>query len=384
MKINSSHLDELTRFRRYIHQHPEISCEEEKTAEHVIEKLKAFDNLEVHSQIGGHGIVAIYNSGVPGKSILFRAELDALPIQEINTFEHRSKYENASHKCGHDGHLTILLGLVHQVILHPPEKGKVIFMWQPAEENGEGAKAMMANSWFRSLNPDMVIALHNLPGYPMHQVVVRDQAFTASVKSIIIKLNGKTSHAAEPENGKNPAWPIWRILKAADDMSNNDMQRKDFCVVTPVYIKVGDIAYGISAGQGDLRLTIRTWDEKHMAQFSRQLEDHIKDISAHYSIEVKTQWTQEFSANRNASEVVDLIRKVAKENELDVNERAHPFKWGEDFGLFTQAYKGAMFGLGSGENTPALHNPDYDFPDELISTGVQLFHQIALKALDSE
>lgn len=381
MILDKDKIQELTDFRKEVHQHPEVSCEEKETAKRVVNKLGQIDGIEVHDQIGGTGVVAIYDTGKEGKTILFRAELDALPIQEVNDFEYRSTVEEVSHKCGHDGHLTILLGLVHAIVKTPPDTGRVVFLWQPAEENGEGAKAIMADDWFQTIKPDMVIAMHNLPGYVRHKIVLRYHAFTASVKSIIIKLHGKTSHAAEPENGINPAWPIWKILKKSDELSNNDMERKDFCVITPIYINVGDIAYGISAGRGDLRLTIRTWDTKHMNQYCDELEKSIDEICRHFNIDYTTSWTQEFATNRNAKEVVDLIKEVAEESDYMIHERKFPFKWGEDFGLFTQNFKGAMFGIGSGEDTPALHNPDYDFPDELIPTGIDIFHKIALKAL---
>lgn len=381
MTLNKETVDTLVKLRRELHAHPEVSCEEKETARKIASHLNQLENIEVHEKIGGTGVIGIYDTKIAGPSILFRAELDALPIQEINSFSYRSKIDDVSHKCGHDGHMTMLTGLVHAILSDPPKSGRVIFLYQPAEENGEGAKAIMQDSFFLSLNPDIVIALHNLPGYDMHEIVLRRNAFTASVKSLIIKLNGKTSHAAEPEFGINPAWPIWKILKKSDELSNNDVSRKDLCVITPVYIKVGDLAYGISAGQGDLRLTIRTWDEKHMKQYTDELLESIKEICEHYKIDYDLSWTQEFSANKNHDEIVDILFAAASEKGYNITERDHPLKWGEDFGLFTQHYKGAMFGLGSGKNTPALHNPDYDFPDDLIPTGVGIFHSIAKKIL---
>ncbi|MDX1684538.1 MAG: amidohydrolase [Saprospiraceae bacterium] len=383
MNIDEKMLSELEALRKEIHAHPEISGEEEQTAKRILEQLEKVDDIEVHSGVGGNGIIAVYDTGKEGPIVLLRAELDALPIDEVNDFEYRSKYEDKSHKCGHDGHMVILLGLVRTIVENPPKKGKIYFLWQPAEENGEGAKAVISDEAFSRLDqPDYVLALHNLPGYVKHKVVLRHEVFSASVKSIIIKFKGKTSHAAEPEYGKNPAWPIWKILKLANDLSNNDMSRDDFCVITPIYIKLGDIAYGISAGKGDLRLTIRTWDVKHMTKYSEQLEKGIDEICSDYEIDYKTSWTQEFASNRNNPEVVDVIESVAREFGYEMKERQYPFKWGEDFGLFTQKFKGAMFGLGSGEDTPALHNPDYDFPDELIKSGVELFYHTTTKLLE--
>ncbi|GAA4843627.1 amidohydrolase [Algivirga pacifica] len=370
---------DLTTLRREFHAIAEVSGKEYHTAKKVVEVLQTLNPTEVISPIGGTGVIAVFDSFQEGPTILFRCELDALPIQEINTFAHRSITEGVSHKCGHDGHLTSMLGLAKQLSQTPPKKGKVLLVFQPAEENGEGAKAILEDDKFDTLSPDYVFAFHNLPGYPLNKIIYKPASFTASVKSIIIKLHGKTAHAAEPEHGDNPALALSRILQESLKLANNNPDDEKLTVITPIHINMGELAYGISAGYGELHLTVRTWTEDYLEHISDQIVALSKKIASEENLTPEIAFTQHFQANENHPEAMEHLLSAIKECDLPAAERAYPFKWGEDFGLFTQKYKGAMFGIGSGENCPALHNPDYDYPDEITPVAVRLFHQIALR-----
>lgn len=380
-EVNEDVIDELITLRKYIHAHPELSEKESETAKLIKNYLEKCSPSELITDVGGHGVVAVFDSGTEGKSILFRADIDALPIQEINDFEHKSKVQGVSHKCGHDGHTCSLLGFAKILSTQAPKSGKIILLFQPAEEEGIGAKAVIEDEKFKTISPDYVFAFHNLPGYPLNEVVIKKGSFTSSVKSIVIKFNGKTSHAAEPEKGVNPALAIAETLKQCDGLSNNQPEREDFTLITPIHINMGEIAYGISAGYGELRLTIRTWDDIHMNKLSSKLLELITHVSETYKIKIDYSWTHEFRANENDDSSIKLIKESAKNLDFQITERTFPFKWGEDFGLFTQQFKGAMFGIGSGEECPALHNPDYDFPDEILPKAIRLFHQISLSIL---
>ncbi len=374
-------INELVRFRHHLHAHPELSGQEYQTAKKIAETITRFNPTSIVEKVGGTGLLVIFDSGQKGSTILFRAELDALPIHEINDFAYRSTVDNIAHKCGHDGHATILLGLAQRLSEKPFSRGKIVLLFQPAEENGKGAKAVLSDPKFDIIQPDFVFAFHNLPGYPLHQVVVRKQSFTSAVKSIIIKLHGKTAHAAEPEFGINPALAIASILEQTNKLSNNQPERQDFTVITPIHIEMGKIYYGISAGYGELRLTLRTWTEEHLNLVSEKILQIIQSVAQENQLKAEIEWTHHFAANQNNADSVNTVVQSAIENQLSVLQRPYPFKWGEDFGLFTQKYNGAMFGIGAGENTPALHNPDYDFPDAIIPTGVDLFYRIASKIL---
>lgn len=380
---NTVEVETLTELRRYLHAHPELSGKEVQTAKVVEEKLREYHPDQLMTGIGGCGLIAVFDSGQSGATVLFRAELDALPIQEINDFPHRSNVAGVAHKCGHDGHMSILLGLARELRAHPPERGKVLLLFQPAEENGAGAGAMLRDPRVKNLKVDFAFALHNLPGYPKHEILLKAGSFTPAVKSIIIHLHGKTSHAAEPEKGVNPAVAIAELLAGSQALRVPDVHRPDFALLTPVYVRMGEKAYGVSAGHGEVHLTLRTWTEDRMQRLTEKLYGLINRTARQYDLQVSTEWTDAFHANENDQAAVDLIRRSVNELGYMVRDLETPVRWGEDFGLFTQRFPGALFGLGAGEDTPALHNPDYDFPDELIPTGVKVFLGIVRQLLNS-
>jgi amidohydrolase len=302
--------------------------------------------------------------------------LDALPIQEENLFSHRSKTDNISHKCGHDGHMVILIGLAKWLKHNPNPKGVIYLLFQPAEETGEGAESILKQPYFNDLHLDYVFALHNLPGYPKHSIIVREDNFNASVKSIIISLKGKTSHASEPEHGINPSIAIAQLLIAFSNFSQPDTNRLDFKLITPVHVNIGKKAYGVSAGSGEIHLTVRSWSEPQMKLLTDSIKEEVERIAGENHLLYSFEYLQSFASNFNSKDAVNYVEHAAKDLELHLFKPKTPFKWGEDFGLFTKKYKGCMFGLGAGENMPALHNPDYDFPNEIIDTGLKMFGQI--------
>lgn len=376
MNLKPETLQDLILFRKLLHANPEVSGDESSTAARLATYLQELNPTRIQSGLGGHGLIAVYDSGKAGNTIVFRAELDALPITETNDFEHRSKVEGVSHKCGHDGHATILLGLAHCLGEHPPEKGKVVLLFQPSEETGEGAAAVLKESFFQELKPDLIFGLHNLPGFPMHQLLIKDGAFTASVSSLVIKLKGKTAHAAEPENGINPAQAVAEILLQMQLWSDNRPEEDEFQLITPIHVELGSIAYGVSAGAAELRFTLRTWTQSQMQGLQDKIKEFLMRIKKAHQLGVDFYYTEEFKATHNLPEAVNSIRLAGKQLGLNLKEREQPFKWGEDFGLFTQHFKGAFFCLGAGEKHPALHHPDYDFPEELIPTGISIFYEI--------
>eukprot|EP00931_Biecheleriopsis_adriatica_P057756 TRINITY_DN34284_c0_g1_i1.p1 TRINITY_DN34284_c0_g1~~TRINITY_DN34284_c0_g1_i1.p1 ORF type:complete len:419 (+),score=87.07 TRINITY_DN34284_c0_g1_i1:168-1424(+) len=406
--------EDLKRFcvqtRQHLHKHPEVSKDERNTAEFVANFLRGLNPDAIHEGIGGwgYGVVAVFGPKIEetrqckaprrdgGRCLLFRAELDALPIQEVNEFEHKSCQDGVSHKCGHDGHMATLLGFARMVEVSRPKRGQVVLLFQPAEETGTGACAMLADPVFRKggIKPDCVFAFHNLPGYKRGEIVLRKQSFTASVRSLAVTFFGKTSHAAEPEKGLNPAFLIARIVLEASKLANNEPQRQDFRVLTPVDIVVGErtrvpapVGYGISAGYGELHLTIRTWTETEMLRFVDELLSLIAsitgtcpgqpEVSTEDRLSYTVDWTESFAANENTDYAVDVVERAARQGGFDLHFSTQPMKWGEDFGQFTQKFDGAFFAIGSGEEHPALHNPDYDYPDDITEVGLRMFAAIA-------
>ncbi|NCT16638.1 MAG: amidohydrolase [Flavobacteriaceae bacterium CG2_30_34_30] len=374
--FETQEIEQLIAFRKALHAHPELSGEEKDTSNRVVNFLKECNPSQIITQVGGYGVIAVFDSEKEGHNLMIRADMDALPIEEVNDFDYLSKNKGVSHKCGHDGHTIILLGLAKRLSKNPPNKGKAILLFQPAEEIGTGAAVVLNDEKFKSLKPDWVFGLHNLPGYQLHEVVVKNDSFTASVKSIVIVFQGKTTHAAEPEHGINPAMAVSELILQASFWSNNLQERKDFAVITPIHIDLGSEAYGTSAGQATVGFTIRTWTESEMKKLQEKMESFILAIAKKHKLKADFKYIQEFKANENNAEAVKSITTAANNLGYIITNREFPFKWGEDFGLFTQQHKGAFFGIGAGKNCPALHNPDYDFPDELIPTGIQLFYEL--------
>ncbi|MFT4661575.1 MAG: amidohydrolase [Ulvibacter sp.] len=374
--LNKTQLDKLTSIRKTLHANPEIAEEEFETQKRIINYLTTECDTDIY-KVATTGVLAIFYSKRPGPTVMIRGDIDALPIQETNTFEYASKSKGISHKCGHDGHTTILLGLALLFSEVPITKGKLLLLFQPAEENGMGAVAVLKDEEFQKENIDYVFALHNLPGYEINEVVVKEQEFTGNVKSIVLKMTGKTTHAAEPEKGLNPSMAISEIFSYASDITKNEPSTKDFFLMTPVYSTLGDNeSYGISAGYGEVHFTIRSWSTNIMKKRSNEIVTFMMETCKKHQLKPHISWTQVFHANINHPKAVDFIRKASIKNSLSLTERDYPFPWGEDFGLITQKYKGAMFGLGAGISSPALHNPDYDFPDEITETGIQMFAEI--------
>lgn len=365
-------VDPFVEFRRELHQFPEVSGQEFATRQRVKSFVSLFRPTSI-TEVGKTGLLLQYGNDPSGPTTLIRADMDALPIQESNLFEHKSRNVGVSHKCGHDGHTAILTQLASLLHKHPPAKGIVYLLFQPAEETGAGAEAVLNDPAFSSVKPNLAYALHNLPGYPQGAIVCKPGDFTAAVKSMIVRFRGKVSHSAEPEHGLNPAYLMAEFTLQSRAIEQKDPNSEDFALITPIYTTLGEQSYGISAGYGEVHLTLRTRNNERMEALTRHLLDTVANLSARTGISVETAYTEAFFANQNDTTAYENIKKCTKKLGFDFIEKQEPFKWGEDFGLFTQHYKGAMFGIGAGENSPALHNADYDFNDNLIEPAAQLF-----------
>lgn len=368
--------EEFARIRREFHAHPEVSQKEFKTQERIEHYLNQF-GVEHHERVAGTGVLVSFDFGNGGGHVLIRGDIDGLPIEEELDKEHVSKNVGVSHKCGHDGHLTIILALAKKLTEQPLSSGKVTLLFQPAEEIGVGAGKVLNDPAFADVNPDLVFALHNLPGFAQSKIIVRDGAFSAAATSLIFKLKGMTSHAAEPEHGINPASTISALLDQSKKLSHNNVDTMDFALVTPVYAILGEKAYGVSAGYGEVHFTLRAWTDEKIESLKERVIEVAEKCCAENNIKLKTKCIESFWANVSDPKAVEIIREAADKNNLEWENTSHPFKWGEDFGLFTKKFKGAMFGIGAGVDSPALHNPDYDFPDEIINDAASIFYSIA-------
>lgn len=367
----------LTDFRRELHAHPEIAGQEKSTAERLKRFISPFKPDDIIENIGGSGIAFIFKGKGDGKKILFRADLDALPIKEISELEYRSVYSDRAHLCGHDGHMTILAGLARELHKDRPLKGEIILLFQPSEETGEGAAMVLDDQRFTSaVRPDYVFALHNLPGFPARSVIINNSIFSSASVGLTVCLHGKSSHAAEPSKGNSPVKALSRIIDALHNIRQKKEEFRDFILGTVVHINLGEKRFGTSPEYGEISMTLRAYRDDDMEVLKDKVTDAVKNICREEKIRFESEWKEEFLSLENAPYPVDIIKKAAKLSGLELVEMDEPFKWSEDFSHFTRNYEGAMFGLGAGKDQPALHNPDYDFPDEIIDPGINMFLNI--------
>ncbi|MCC3861186.1 amidohydrolase [Pseudemcibacter aquimaris] len=367
--------ENLIKLRHHIHQHPELSGVEFETADLLKSKLETLNPDEIITGIGGCGVAAKFTSSEDGPTILFRAELDALPIEEINDFSYRSVNKGVSHKCGHDGHMSIIFGLAEKIAKNRPQKGSVVILFQPAEETGEGGRFVVADQKFKDLETDYCYALHNLPGHPMGQVMIRTGTFNCASRGMIIKLSGKTAHAAYPETGISPAQALSELLAAFPNIADT-IDMDELLMSTTVHSSMGECAFGTAPSDAVFMVTLRSESNEGMAKLVEKSEELVKKAAQKHSLSHSIEWADVFDASVNHEECVEHVAKAAQKTNHDVAYLDEPFRWSEDFGAISASASGAMFAFGAGEENPQIHNPDYDFPDELIERGVSIFYQI--------
>lgn len=364
--------------RQQLHSLAEASGKEEKTSEAIMRLLKGFAPTSIHTFPDNHNIIAIYDSGAEGPTLLLRGDMDAVGVNEHLALPYASRTPGYAHKCGHDGHTTILLGVAEHLHLHPINKGKILLFFQAAEETGQGCGQLIQSGFLQSYHIDMVFALHNIPGIPLHSITCRAGSFTCAVISCEIKLDGQTSHAAEPEKGISPFRAATSITEQLLALNHPKLGDDNYQIVTLVESHIGETAYGVSAGHGVLRFTLRAKSEALLQALKNDTECIVRtEVAKTPGLSYDIRWLEYFAGGQNSAKAVDIVRQAAYDNGLNYIEKEVPFTWGEDFGLLTQHYPGALFGLGSGTDTPPLHHQDFDFPDEIIETGVKMMMSIS-------
>lgn len=382
----------LEKLRDKLNKNAELSGQEKETNK-IINKFLEKTNPDVHyKNVGGYGIVAIYKGLEEGKNILFRADIDGLniPLECLKTNDKSLKEEFKSlsskalvqkpysHRCGHDGHATILCGLAMRYGKKRPEKGNVILLFQPAEETGEGALAVINDPLFKEIKIDMAFALHNLPGYAKHQIILKKGCFASASLGLKLIFDGATSHASQPEKGNNPQRVITTLLDAFQKKYENLKRDKFHTTLTVTHVAIGEETFGVTPGHAEIWLTLRSQDDSAL----KQLTDSTIALSEYVAKEFKLKFThsihEAFAATMNSSRETELVEQAAKDLKLSVNNIKEPFPWSEDFGRFGSICPVCLFGLGSGFEHEPLHSPIYDFEDEIIDTGVEMFYQLGV------
>jgi amidohydrolase len=373
VSLTNRDLVELTAWRRKLHQHPEISNEEEKTAREVVDFIADTGPDKVLTGLGGHGVAAVYESGKAGPTVMFRSELDALPIHELSGASHSSLVPGKSHMCGHDGHTAILAALGRQLGRERPAQGRVVLMFQPSEETGNGAAGVVADPRFGGIAPDFAFSLHNLPGVPLGEVRLKTGVVNCASRGMRIVLDGKTAHSSMPETGLSPMMAVSQLMPALPALGRGTFADDDFSMVTVTHAEMGEAVFGIAPGKAEVWATLRTRRDDRMADLCAAAEALVTKIAGQHRLSARWDYHEIFVASVNAPDAVEHLRQALREEGVVHGEEALPMRASEDFGVFGHKAASAMFFLGAGERHPALHNPDYDFPDDLIPIGARIF-----------
>jgi amidohydrolase len=373
MFLTNQDVVELTEWRRGLHRHPEISGEEAGTARAVQTLLASAGADRILTGLGGHGVAGIFEGREPGPTVMFRAELDALPIEEISEAPHRSRVQGKAHLCGHDGHMAILAALARGLSRQRPQRGRAILLFQPAEETGAGAAAVVEDPKFREIAPDFVFALHNMPGIKFGKAALIEGPVNCASRGMCIVLTGKTAHASMPETGVSPVNAIAQLMPALTALGSGGPMDESFAMVTVTHAQIGEPAFGIAPAHGEIWATLRTMTDAGMDALVSKAEQMAKNVARDSGLSIEISYRDVFRHCENAPEAVAHLRRALDAEGVPHDRGDLPIRPSEDFGQLGANAPAAMFFLGSGEDHAALHNPDYDFPDDLIAIGARVF-----------
>ena len=375
--------------RHNLHEHPQTAGCEEYAHDTIVKHLQGLHPTKVYTHVGGYGVIAVWEGvghqdiktsrhqdngsqslevsksrSLQYPTIAFRADTDALPI---------------GHRCGHDGHTTILLRLaelIDEKISIFNFQFSILLLWQPAEETGTGSMAVLESGILQQYNIKAFYALHNLPGYPLGTVVLCPRTFAAASTGVVYHLDGRETHASTPELGINPGLAVAEIIQRISGLSRSG-EMDAFRQSTLICVRVGAPAFGTSAGHGEVMFTLRAFTNDEMERLLAEANQAVDEIALRYGLKVSRSLVEPFRATENNGDCVEAIEKAAEEVPLCVRYQMEPNRWSEDFAEYLLEFPGAMFGIGSGEHHPELHHPSYDFPDDLIEPAAQLFFRLA-------
>lgn len=374
----------LESLRHKLNVNAELSGQEKKTNK-IINAFLEKTNPDVHlKNVGGYGIIVIFKGKESGKNILIRADIDGLNIPLVESRKTKDQSQKSelkvqsqySHRCGHDGHAAILCGLAMRYGKKRPEKGNVILLFQPAEETGEGALAVINDSQFKELKIDAAFALHNLPAYAKHQIILKKECFASASQGLKLVFEGATSHASQPEKGNNPQIVVTTLLDAFQKKYENLKKDKYNTILTVTHVSIGEKTFGVTPGHAEIWLTLRSQDNKALNKLTESTIALCEYVAQEFKLKFSYSIHEAFEATINSVKEAETVEKAAKELKLSVNMINAPFPWSEDFGRFSSSCPACLFGLGCGLEHEPLHSPKYDFEDEIIDTGIDIFEKI--------
>ncbi len=377
--------NEMTRWRRDIHAHPELGFEELRTAEIVAQKLAGF-GIEVHRGIGKTGVVGVLRAGSSARSVGLRADMDALPIIEANTFAHRSTQPGRMHACGHDGHTTMLLGAAKYLAGTRAFDGVVNFIFQPAEEGIGGARAMIADGLFERFPCDAVFGMHNRPGLALGKFAVRAGPMMAGGAFFDIHVTGRGAHGARPETGVDSVLVASHIAIALQSIVSRNVRPLDAAVLSVTRIHSGD-AYNVIPHTAQLSGTVRAFTPEVMTLVEAGMRRIVKGTAEAFGATAEVDFRVIFAPTINDTAQAGFVAAVcaAVVGEENVNRNPNLIVASEDFSFMLEKVPGCYFniGNGAGEGACEVHNPSYDFNDGALTLGASVFARIVETRLAS-
>jgi len=362
--------DDLTEIRRDIHAHPELGMEEERTSDIVAEKLKSW-GLEVTRGVGNTGVVGTLRIGNDTRSIGLRADMDALPIKEANDFAYRSKSEGKMHACGHDGHTTMLLGAARYLAETRNFEGCVHFIFQPAEEGLGGAEAMLDDGLFERFPCDNVFGMHNHPGIPVGKFAIRPGAMMAGGAMFDIRIKGVGAHGARPEGSIDTVVVAAQIISTAQTIVSRNISAKDTAVLSFTQVHAGD-AYNVIPDEARIMGTARSFSSDVMKKIEDNLRRVVEGVASGMGATADLDFRFTFAPLVNDETQTDIAADCAADlvGDEHVMRNLHQVMGSEDFSFMLEKSPGAYIRIGNGEDSIPVHNPAYDFNDEIIPLGV--------------
>lgn len=376
---------ELTATRRDIHAHPELGFEEHRTSDLVAKALESW-GIEVHRGIAGTGLVGVLRNGTSKRSIGFRADMDCLPMTETNDFTHRSTTPGKMHACGHDGHTTMLLGAARYLAETRNFDGTVNFIFQPAEEGGGGGRVMVEEGLFDRFPCDAVYGMHNSPELPLGEARIFAGPALAAADRITIAVHGKGGHASRPQQCVDPVLVASHIVVATQSIVARSMDPIDTAVVSICQFHAGE-ASNVIPETAELRGTVRTFKPEVQDMIERRLGDVVRAIAEAHGAKAELSYQRGYPPTVNHAEQAERAAQaaVAVLGEQKVHRKPVPRMGAEDFSYMLIARPGCFIGIGQGDggkHSVSLHNPRYDFNDDLIPLGSSLFARLAEQELD--
>ncbi len=373
----------LTTLRRDLHAHPELAFAEYRTADIVAAHLEAL-GLEAHRGVGGTGVVGVVRAGRSLRAIALRADMDALPITESNSFAHRSVNAGCMHACGHDGHTTMLLGAAEVLAAARDFDGTVYLVFQPAEEGEGGAQAMIDDGLFERFPVEAVFGMHNWPGLTAGHFAVHSGAVMASADRFDIRIDGRGAHAAMPHLGADPVVAGAALVQALQTVVGRNVDPTEAAVLSVTQFHAGE-AYNAIPERAELCGTVRTFSPAVRTQAEQAIRRICDGIAASFGVRIECAYRRGYPPTINTATEAALCAEVAcmvaGAGGVVTNER--PSMGAEDFAYFLERRPGAYvwIGNGPGEGGCMLHNPNYDFNDGIITAGVTYWVELARRLL---